>query len=87
MSTIKYQITDPSTGEFTRFDDQQSAMEAFSKQVVELAMRYSLGCPYIKVEINDDGSETYFSDTGIIWEDWINSTTVQNILNQIRSGN
>lgn len=83
---IKYQISDPKTGEFQRFDTQQAAMEAFSQLVVDLAMRYSLGCPYVKIDINDDGSETYYSDTGIVWSDWINTTTVQNIINQIRSG-
>lgn len=83
---IKYQITDPESGKHSRFDTEVEAMEEFTKKVVDLSMRYTLGCPYIKVDIAEDGSETYFNDSGIELSQWINSETVQRIIQEIRNG-
>lgn len=84
---IKYQTYDPRTGEISRFDSEQEAMDSFMKMVVDTALRYATGCPYTKVEILEDGAERYFSDTNVAMEDWITTPYVQKLMNDIRNGN
>lgn len=84
---IKYQIFDPESGTVSRFDSDQEAMDAFTKLVIKTALRYTTGSPYIKVEILEDESERYFSDTNVAMEDWITTPYVQKLMNDIRNGN
>lgn len=65
MTTHQYAVLDPSTGIYTKLSSPEAALDAAATVAVDFFLRHTHGQPFAKIDVADDGTETWASLDGV----------------------
>lgn len=58
----KYAVINPFNGQNVMYDTKEEALNAFWELVMYTVRTHFHNTPYVKIDINEDGSETWYND-------------------------
>ena len=62
--TVQFAVLDPITGEHSRVETEEDAVNLFVERVMALALPFWSNTPYMRVETNEDGVEQWAAPDG-----------------------
>lgn len=59
----KYGVIDLENGETTIIDTKEEAIKLFVERMINFSLPYFHNTPFISIEFNDDGTETWYNES------------------------